>query len=562
MKKYLLFGLFLFLVAISCKESTSVDTSVTYKITVKVEKGIGGKVYFDNSSYDYTSGIETLEKNGGEEVYLKAEPTSGWKFERWTLISKKDTIFSNDVILNFQASEDLTIKALFIDKSIVYNNLFVKITGNGSIKSLPEGINSRNDCSYPFVNGTTVNLTASPDNNWEFDGWTGAITSQNQQITVTMDTIKSITAIFRDKSIPRVKLNISKTGLGTITSVPFGIDCGSICSYNFDKDVMVSIKAVPNNQYEFTRWEGDAIGTNDRIDVTMNSEKNITAIFTKIPTSTLKIVKQGQGNISSIPAGIDCGYVCEYTFKQNTSVHLTATPISGYQFKKWSGDIADNTSPEIDVALNSNKIINAVFEEITPFFIEDFNVDPLTNGWSNVAQSDYKTTLWEIDKSNIFNNSNLYCYTYTALIKKINDDIDFKTQNFTINFYFKNSGCEEYGYDYFRFFIKLYSSDMTVKDFIYYNLYDGSFSFFGSSKSLFVPIEGKVSIKKIGDQITLQYNDGSPLLTYTLSSAENKFVASYISFGFNHFNYHGSSDQYKNICKYYLIDWIKITKLN
>ena len=564
MKNFLLFSIVLALSFIACKETTNIDADVKYIIRLKVANGVGGKIYYDYGGYNYTTGIKNLEKKPGEDVYLKAEPSSGWKFNKWTIISKKDTTYSSDPIQNFTASQNVSYIALFIDNSIVYNTLNIKISGNGNVKSSPEGIDSRSDCSYPFAKGTIVNLSATPDNNWDFIGWTGSVTSSNLQIPVSMDSAKTVTANFIDISKPRFLLTITKSGNGTAKSIPTGIDCGSVCSYQFEKDAIVTLKATPDNQYEFTRWEGDATGTSDRIDdITMTKDKNITAVFTKIPTYTLKINKQGVGNVISSPSGIDCGSDCEYSFKQNTIVNLTATPDAGYNFTKFSGDVGDNANSSIPVTMNSNKSINAIFTEKAPIFIEDFNVDPLSNGWSNVTQSDYSTTLWEVDNGYIYNNSSLY-YSWgnskTALIKKIDNEINFKSQDFTISYYCKNKGCTGNEEKYFKFFINLYASDMTEKNIVNYYLGDGSFAFFGINKTLFVPIEGKFTIKKIGDQISLHYNDGSPLITYTLSSSENKYVASYISFGFNRYQYDINSSA--NICKNFLIDWIKIIKLN
>jgi uncharacterized repeat protein (TIGR01451 family) len=45
----------------------------------------------------------------------------------------------------------------------------------------------------------------------------------------------------------------------------------------------------------------------------------------------------GGGNVSSDPAGIDCGGSCQTTFEVNTQVTLTATPNATSEFSGWSG---------------------------------------------------------------------------------------------------------------------------------------------------------------------------------------------------------------------------------
>jgi uncharacterized repeat protein (TIGR02543 family) len=52
-------------------------------------------------------------------------------------------------------------------------------------------------------------------------------------------------------------------------------------SYTYDCGTEVSISAVPNSGYQFNEWSGDTSGTATQITITMNSDKSITANFTK-----------------------------------------------------------------------------------------------------------------------------------------------------------------------------------------------------------------------------------------------------------------------------------------
>ena len=42
---------------------------------------------------------------------------------------------------------------------------------------------------------------------------------------------------------------------------------------------MVKLTAVPDTGYYFTGWSGDVTGTDNPIDITVGSEKDITATF-------------------------------------------------------------------------------------------------------------------------------------------------------------------------------------------------------------------------------------------------------------------------------------------
>ena len=78
-------------------------------------------------------------------------------------------------------------------------------------------------------------------------------------------------------------LQISVYGQGTITSDPSGIDCGSTCSAMYVPGTTVTLTATPASGYIFTGWGGDcaSCGTDPTCTVTMNSDKNCTATFSR-----------------------------------------------------------------------------------------------------------------------------------------------------------------------------------------------------------------------------------------------------------------------------------------
>jgi len=78
---------------------------------------------------------------------------------------------------------------------------------------------------------------------------------------------------------------------------------------------------------------------------------------------TLMINNLGNGNISSSPSGINCGSTCSFSFDQDTSVSLMATPDSGYTFSGWSG--ACSGTDGCTVIMKSNQSVSASFSPIT-----------------------------------------------------------------------------------------------------------------------------------------------------------------------------------------------------
>ena len=70
-------------------------------------------------------------------------------------------------------------------------------TGSGLVSSLPTGIDCGSTCSADFAENTIVVLTATPMSPSVFEGWNGSGCSGTGACTLTMDSIKSVTAVFK-----------------------------------------------------------------------------------------------------------------------------------------------------------------------------------------------------------------------------------------------------------------------------------------------------------------------------------------------------------------------------
>ncbi|MBI5140874.1 MAG: DUF1566 domain-containing protein [Nitrospirae bacterium] len=72
-------------------------------------------------------------------------------------------------------------------------------------------------------------------------------------------------------------LHAAASGPGSVTAS--GISCPGDCSERFADGAVVSLNAVPIPGWIFAGWSGDAGGTANPLSVTMNADKNITALF-------------------------------------------------------------------------------------------------------------------------------------------------------------------------------------------------------------------------------------------------------------------------------------------
>lgn len=77
--------------------------------------------------------------------------------------------------------------------------------------------------------------------------------------------------------------NSGGTGLGTITSIPAGIDCGSICTASFPNGTVITLTATPVASSTFTGWIGDSCpnATSTTCILPMTAIRNVTAIFSQ-----------------------------------------------------------------------------------------------------------------------------------------------------------------------------------------------------------------------------------------------------------------------------------------
>jgi len=157
------------------------------------------------------------------------------------------------------------------------------------------------------------------------------------------------------------KLTVSKTGDGTVTSSPAGINCGSSCSADFSYPTTVKLTAAAGAGSRFTGWSGYCSGTGE-CSVPMTASRSVTANFaTGGYTLSVSRSGDGAGTVTSSPAGINCGSTCSYSYGEGTQVALTASPASNLdKFTGWSG--ACTGMGECIVTMNASRSVTASFD--------------------------------------------------------------------------------------------------------------------------------------------------------------------------------------------------------
>ncbi|CAK0759894.1 hypothetical protein CCP3SC5AM1_2740001 [Gammaproteobacteria bacterium] len=174
-----------------------------------------------------------------------------------------------------------------------------------------------------------------------------------------MNAATTVTATF-DPAM--YSLNVVKSGNGTVSSTPAGINCGTDCSEDYAPGTSVTLTAVAETGSTFTGWSGGGCSGNaSTCMVTMNAATLVTATFDFVKYS-LSVTKTGTGSgtVTSNPAGIDCGTDCTETYNTGTQVTLTATAATGSMFSKWTG-ACTGIGASCAVTMDAAKTVTAAF---------------------------------------------------------------------------------------------------------------------------------------------------------------------------------------------------------
>ncbi len=162
--------------------------------------------------------------------------------------------------------------------------LTVSKIGDGTVTSGGDEINCGAACryTYPPLADIEVTLTATPPTGWEFTGWGGACSGAGA-CTVTMNADKSVIATFAISSSHTLTVNKVGAGVGTVTSTPAGIDCGSDCSENYPANTTITLTATAAAGSTFAGWGGACSGAGG-CTVKMDINRSVSAFFNVAPT--------------------------------------------------------------------------------------------------------------------------------------------------------------------------------------------------------------------------------------------------------------------------------------
>jgi hypothetical protein len=209
----------------------------------------GGSIEVDPPSGPYAP---------GPLAAVTATPLPGWTFLQWL----GDADGTNPVV-TISMSRERCVQAVF-GTSIATN-----VIGSGAIVVYPQ------TTLYPY--GQAVRFTAQTANGSYLVSWGGAGSGTNNPLNMVVTTATpSVSAAFASAGSGKYALTAFAEGNGMVSASPF--------ANRYNSGQTVSLAATPAVGQAFLGWTGDASGTANPLNVTMNTNKAITATFTKRPT--------------------------------------------------------------------------------------------------------------------------------------------------------------------------------------------------------------------------------------------------------------------------------------
>lgn len=220
-----------------------------------------------------------------------------------------------------------------------------------------------------------------------FGGWKGgACSGTSPTCTFAVSAAANIVVTLNQAPPPppanaQITVIESGGGQGTVVTSPSGVNCPGTCSAVFPQGTQITLTATPASGSSFGGYSGACTtqGANVKnhaenppsptCTFTASGTESVTAVFTMPPPppppppqAALSVTVDGNGNVTSDPAGIDCPKTCSANFDQGTVVKLTPNnTVKGWVFNYWSDACASQGIPCQVTITSANQSATATF---------------------------------------------------------------------------------------------------------------------------------------------------------------------------------------------------------
>ncbi|MBL0938785.1 MAG: Ig-like domain-containing protein [Gemmatimonadaceae bacterium] len=334
------------------------------------------------------SGACTALFNEGTSITLNAAAASGHSFRSWggdcagqtgTQCILPITGSARNVTVQFDPPAVITVVPTGTGDGQVF--------AGGVINCLRANGSNSGQCSATVSNGTVLTLTALPDGESEFSGWTGACSGATL-CQVTMDQARTVTAVFtrRQVQLTLTLLTSESGGYGSVRTAS-GFTCtlnegesSKQCITFVDVSRSLILTATPGAEQTFSAFTGSCISSSATCSFIVTANAAVTATFGP-PTGQITVSPEfnstGNGvvylddpmEMYSSPidcamtgASINSGSTCSQTVPGGTTVTLIASADVGHMFATWGGACASfGSSPSCTLLANANLTVTARF---------------------------------------------------------------------------------------------------------------------------------------------------------------------------------------------------------
>lgn len=342
---------------------TTVDQTITLSAVVTDPDGTVElvKLLFGNNSSNLDQNLTMIIT--GEDIYS---------------VSTSLPLHLGDVYYKIEATDNegnTSISPQFmITAPAVQYTLEVIIVGEGSVT-----VNGNPYTSQITANeGSVLNLSASPDQGYLFEGWTGDLSSSQSSESITLTSNMIVTAtfvaepqfpvivdVYHTPNSPLANESVSiiaevTDADGTVDEVVFryGNTSGAYVQsleMSLSSEDVYSVSSVLPLDQGAVYYIVEA--TDNDNNTSTSSEYTIVAAT---PQYELEISILGEGEVT-VNGDL---YSESILLDEGSVVSLVATPSEGYQFDGWSGDLTSNQTSE-SVTMVGDKLIVATFSVIS-----------------------------------------------------------------------------------------------------------------------------------------------------------------------------------------------------
>ena len=241
-------------------------------------------------------------------------------------------------------------------------------SGPGRVVSSPAGIDCGTACTAAFDSGSVITLTATPNANAVFVGWSGACTIGLAQCNVSLTDTRTATATFAPQLYPAL-VDFAGGGHGTVTANPGTLACsGQGCAGYYEHGTPVTFTVTPDDYSYLVGWSGGCSGRSCQVIV--NGPQRLVLTLARKQLS-VSVTIEGAGRVETSTAGTPAPLTsdlhcegpgtCTGTLEAGRVYTFTATPETGGSFAEWTGGICATSLSQCNVLMASDISLGARF---------------------------------------------------------------------------------------------------------------------------------------------------------------------------------------------------------